>query len=600
MFITKNLINAFKKCNFKNAKHSSLDQIEYGNGTIENDPKNISEAVNNHFVTLVDQLFKNKVNVIDPDSRTDNELENKIKKSLFLKPINTKFVSDFIKGMDHKKSNRSDSPQTKFLKIAVDIIAPILTYIFNSCIEEGVFPETLKIAEVIPIFKSGNRSIINNYRPISLLSPFAKILENYIYNELLDFLNKHRILYNLQYGFRQDSSTELAVSQIVEDLAESMDNNKINCSVFLDLAKAFNTVNHEILLTKLNKCGVRGITLKLFESFLGNRKQFTTINNHSSSLESIDTGVPQGSTLGPLLFLIYINDLPTATTMKVRLFADDACLSMEHNDPSTLQLLVNRELSKVHCWLDTNKLFINYSKSNFLIFTNKKHNHIFDLKIGLETIHQKCSTKYLGIILDDKLTWEPHIENLKTKLARTCYIFYKLKNYVNENTLKMVYYSLVYPHLQYGITSWGKAAGYLIKKIITMQKSIVKIICRKGKREPSTPLFFRLGMLKLEDVYKLQLSKLVHKYKNESLIGEGRLVRLRDVHSYNTRLAANSNYFIPRRNKDVGRNCFSCSGPTIWQNVPSNLKALSFESFKLRLKNHLLEMYNPDQPSVSA
>ena len=264
--------------------------------------------------------------------------------------------------MDCKKSNLSDSPKTKFLKISVNIIAPILTHIINCCIQEGVFPKSLKIAEVVPIFKSGSKTLCNNYRPISLLSPFTKIVESYLYNEINDFLSKNKVLYNLQYGFREKSSTELAVSQITDDLSDSIEKGMINCCIFLDLAKAFNTVNHEILLHKLEYYGIRGITLELMKSFLSNRQQLTRINNHKSSAKLINSGVPQGSILGPLLFLRYINDIAYTSDMKVRLYADDACLSLEHRDPIILEQKTNYELKKIYQWLENNKLITNVSK----------------------------------------------------------------------------------------------------------------------------------------------------------------------------------------------------------------------------------------------
>ena len=208
--------------------------------------------------------------------------------------------------------------------------------------KKGTFPESLKKAEVIPIFKSGSRVLTNNYHPISLLSPFAKIFESCIYNQLINFLNKNKTLYALQYGFREGSSTELAVSDIVDDLTSSIENRLINCSVFLDLAKAFNTVNHLILLEKLEMYGIRGVPLKLLRSYLAGRTQVTLVNNVKSTPKVVDSGVPQGSTLGPLLFLIYINDLPLSTKMRVRLFADDACLSLENSDRLILITIINK------------------------------------------------------------------------------------------------------------------------------------------------------------------------------------------------------------------------------------------------------------------
>ena len=210
---------------------------------------------------------------------------------------------------------------------------------------------------------------------MSLLSSFAKIFENHIYRNLNSFFNKNNVLHKLQYGFRKNSSTELAVTQIVDEIVKTIEKKSILCSIFLDLAKAFNTVNHKILLKKLNAYGIRGNALKLLSSFLVNRKQCTTVNGQKSNFSIVDSGVPQGSTLGPLLFLIYINDLPLHTNLRVRLFADDACLSFESNNAVFLEEKVNFELNKVNKWLNENKLFLNSSKSNFVIFTKKRLNY---------------------------------------------------------------------------------------------------------------------------------------------------------------------------------------------------------------------------------
>ena len=493
--------------------------------------------------------------------------------------------------MDQKKSNSSVSPKTKFLKIAVDVISPILAIIFNHCVMEGIFPDQLKKAEVVPIFKSGQKSLASNYRPISLLSPFAKIFENCLYSQLISFLNKNSVLYPLQYGFRENSSTEFAVSQIVDDLTTCIENKSINCSVFLDLAKAFNTVNHQILLKKLQSCGVRGVALKLMESFLADRHQWTVVGSQKSDSKIIDVGVPQGSTLGPLMFLIYINDLHTATNMKVRLFADDACLSLSNKDPHILQKQVNIELDKVHKWLKDNKLFINYKKSNFLIFTKKRHKHNFQIKLGTEILNQETSTNYLGITLDDKLNWEPHLNKLKAKLARNCFVIYKIKRYVNESTLKMLYYSFIHPHIQYGISTWGKAANKLISKIFILQKSVIKTICNKNRREPSTPLFKRLGILKLNDLYTFQTAKLMFKLKNGTIVGENTLTEISNIHYHNTRLADNFNFFISRKRTKLGQQSFSFNGPKIWTTIPGDLKDLNILQFKHKYKQLLIDSY---------
>ena len=388
---------------YKLPKNNQIDQIEDNNSIITRDPFQISNILNENFVSIADKLSQERLKNSNNGNKDKCFNGQSLCNSFFIEPI---FVVDmicFINRMDCKKSCRSDTPKIKFLKISVNIIAPIITKIFNFCIVKGVFPDALKLAEVVPIYKSGNKENMNNYRPISLLSPFSKIFESYLYDQLLQYLDKNNILYKMQYGFRKNNSTELAVTQIVDDIIDVIEDSSIQCSLFLDLAKAFNTVNHDILIYKLEKYGIRGPPLLLLSSFLYNRYQSTTVNNVHSSLKVVNCGVPQGSSLGPLLFLLYINDLPLCTNLKVTLFADDACLSFSHHNAVVLEQIVNAELVKVSHWLISNKLFINYSKSNYLIFTKKQIKNKFNVILDNTMIDQVHSTKYLEIIINDKL-----------------------------------------------------------------------------------------------------------------------------------------------------------------------------------------------------
>ena len=301
------------------------------------------------------------------------------------------------------KSSRSDLPRIQFLKMSVEIIAPLITLIFNQCINQDIFPTSFKLAEIIPIHKSGARTDINNYRPISLLSPFSKIFETHLYNCLTDFFNKNNVIYNKQFGFKENLSTDLAVIDTVNYITSCLDNKLTTCSVFLDLSKAFNTINHKIVLNKLQKYGIRGHPLKRLENYLNHRIQVTKLNSFISQPLEIGVGVPQGSCLGPLLFTIYINDIALNSNFNIRLFADDACLSLSHKDPVILEQNVNKELKHINYWLQANKLFLNYSKTNYLIFTKLKSKHKFNIQIQNNTLSQENTVKYLGITIDDKL-----------------------------------------------------------------------------------------------------------------------------------------------------------------------------------------------------
>ena len=397
-----------------------------------------------------------------------------IKHSIFISPLTENETLSYICNLDSNKSTKFDSPSIKFIKLSAYIIAPIITKIFNSCISNGIFPNRLKQAEIIPIFKKGNKSNVTNYRPISLLSPFLKIFERHLYSQLNQFLNKHSIIHEYQYGFRENKSTELALTQIVNELSQNTENGYYTCSVFIDLAKAFDTVDHSILLSKLQRYGIRGTPHRLFSDYLNNRKQRTIINNIYSNSEQITCGVPQGSILGPLLFNLYFNDIAKTSLLTTRLFADDAYFSYHSKNSNLLQVTVNKELSKINNWLKVNKLSINYSKTSYIIFTNKKKNNLeFNISMENNQLQRVLHIKYLGIVIDEKLKWRQHIETLRTKISRASYILSKLRHYVDLNTLKLTYYNLVYPFLNYCITVWGGASKSILQPIVNLQKKFL-------------------------------------------------------------------------------------------------------------------------------
>ena len=506
----------------------------------------------------------------------------------------TSDIKDCINSLNINKSTRSDLPKTKFLKMSINVISPIITSIFNKCITEGVFPNSLKIAEVTPIYKSGTKSDINNYRPISLLSPFSKLFEKHLYKCLSDFFVKNNVLYNKQFGFRNQCSTELAVIDIVNELSSNLDKNLITCGVFLDLAKAFNTVNHSILLKKLEKYGIRGLTLSLFESYLSSRMQVTKINSHVSSMIHVDSGVPQGSCLGPLLFLIYVNDMPLSTQLKTRLFADDACLTFADKDPNKLEVNINNELSRVKAWLRANKLFLNYNKTNYLIFTKRKKKLKFNIIMNNYTLEEKNSTKYLGILIDNKLTWQAHIDSLKAKLSQSCYALYMLKSYANIEAMKHVYYGLIYSKIEYCISSWGGCCVSRLSPIIKLQKKAIRLICNKPYIEPTHNLFIKMKMLKLVDIFKLKICTLVQHVKNNNIVGDLLIRPLSHTHKHFTRLQKRNNFYIPSSNTNLGKTSFNYLAPKMWQEVPEHIKNINSNRFKFQLKKYFIKLYDND------
>ena len=450
------------------------------------------------------------------------------------------------------------------------------------------FPKNLKEGCVIPIHKKGDRSDSGNYRPISLLSPFSKLFEKCILTQLNSFFSKHKLINSSQFGFQKNISTEMAVSEIYNDLIKNLEAGQITCSVFLDISKAFDSVNHSLLLAKLEWYGIRGPPLRLIKSFLENRTQYTTLNTHRSPLLQITSGVPQGSVLGPFLFILFINDLPITTGMKTILFADDACLNYSHSSIDHIEAHVNTELEKVRQWMEYNKLSLNTSKTNYVLFHRKKKALGITLKYDNNILERKEVIKYLGVLVDDKLNFSAHINFCKNKLINCLWAINKLRNYTNIDTLKLVYYSMVYPFLQYCISTWGGTANSILQPLFRKQKIIVKTILKQSYMSHSTPLFHSLQLLKLEDIYKLQIAKLMRK----TIINQNtanNLTPLTKLHSHNTRSLQNNNFYIPPVRTNLGKTSFSYNGPVIWNSLPTEVRNSTDFCFNKSLKIYLFK-----------
>lgn len=449
----------------------------------------------------------------------------------------------------------------------------------------------------MPIFKKGDRKSATNYRPISLLSTFNKIFEKLLYTRLNSYLEKFNLLYDKQFGFRQNYSTAMAITCIHDNLLENIDKNLYSCCLFLDLSKAFDSVDHSLLLKKLeSQFGIRGVALKLLRDYLNNRFQYTKIGNKKSKKKEIVFGVPQGSSLGPLLFLMFINDLPQFSNFETVLFADDAYLMLSHKNLQHLEENVNNELVKIDQWLRMNKLTLNYSKSNYMLINKTPkliENSDLQISVNKNVIKRVGSVKYLGVYFDEKLSWSNHLKHVSAQLARCNGILYRLRNYVDKNTLSMLYYSLGYSHLQYCINIWGTAAEVCLHEVKVRQNNIIRTINRKSKFNHITSSYKSLNLLKFNEIYFLEMAKFMHKLVNNKLppILQTKFVKITEVHNYDTRQAKRTIYFRPRVIKSSSQNYTVVRGTKIWQSIEENIKSMHWVLFKKNLKKRLLNIY---------
>ncbi len=285
----------------------------------------------------------------------------------------------------------------------------------------GIYPDSLKVAKVTALYKKGDVTNADNYRPISVLTQINKIFEKIIHKRLVAFIDNHNILPNNQFGFRKKHSASHGITHLNEQVVKNLEAKKISAILFIDLKSAFDTVNHDILLKKLDHYGIRDNILSLIQSYLTNRKQYVKNGEIESSLLDVVCGVPQGSVLGPLLFILYISDIVNCSNFECFLFADDAGLLLADKNKNALKKQVNKEVKLLHEWLITNKLTLNLTKTNYMLTANankltQKDRKKFRITIGKYTIHEVEQSKYLGVMLDNKLTWSDHIEHLITKL----------------------------------------------------------------------------------------------------------------------------------------------------------------------------------------
>ena len=589
---------------------SKTSQLNIG-GKVIDDDKELANKFNDFFVNVGPNTENSipKVPTIFPSSF----LKNRNQINFVIAHVSNEEILDIINSLENKSTGPSSIP-LKLLSLIPDLIIIPLAYIINVSLITGVYPDPLKFVKVIPIHKGGSTEDINNYRPISLLSIFDKIFEKIMHNRLYTFLEKHEILFKNQFGFRKNNSTVYALAQITEMIKESIDGGKFGCGIFIDLRKAFDTVNHEILLTKLDHYGIRGNILNWFQSYLSNRKQFVFFNGQSSKPLEISCGVPQGSVLGPLLFLLYINDLPNVSkVLNFYLFADDTNIYYESDTLEDLERTINKELCKLYLWLNVNRLSLNINKTNYIIFHpfNKPIKHHITIKINKKAISEKEFIKYLGVMMDSTLSWKYQISNIAKKISRAIGVMYKLRSYLPLRLLKNIYYSLIYSHLIYAIEVWGSAFNNELDKLLVLQKKALRLMTFNdsypivpGPLIPSDPLFVKLETLKVMDIHKYQVAKFIFKCINKltpiNFYDWYIINHERCGFNYNTRLNFNTddnihikNLFVPyARTSNCGLKQLKVNGPRIWNELPNDIKnTTSLTPFLRKVKLHYILEY---------
>jgi len=440
---------------------------------------------------------------------------------------------------------------------------------------------------VVPIYKNGNKSWISNYRPVSVLPCLSKILERLLHKRINDFIVKYDILYKYQFGFREKHGTNLALSILIDNIINAHEKGQCVLGIFIDFSKAFDTINHQILYTKLENYGIRGNALKWIRSYLTGRTQFVQYNGISSDYDNITCGVPQGSILGPLFFILYINDIVNVCSKTLPiLFADDTNMFIAGNDIDLMIRTMNIELDNVVKWLHANKLSLNVKKTHYVIFKPGR-THVtptVDICINQQIILREYCTTFLGVVLDAKLSWNHHIQKIKLKMSKNIGLLCKVRKILSKTTLITLYYSFIYPYINYCIEIWGNAAKRYTNTILKLQKLCCRFITGSKRQTASDPLFKSLNILKINEVYEYCTMLFMFKYYRGMLPAVSKKIfQIVDLSHSITRQT--HNFILPLCNSQVAYNSMKFQGPKIWNQYHKQLNIIcTFNTFKHNLK----------------
>lgn len=574
----------------KTKRGNCVQSLMVENKVIRNQNK-IANAFNKFFISIADSTILNK-NVC-----SNQELPTPIDYLIdsFNLPVNkmkwqyasTQEITRIIKSLKTKNSTGYDEISNRIIKVSLPFIVSPLTYICNKILSTGVFPDRLKYATVKPLFKKGETQNMANYRPISLLTSFSKIIEKLMYARLINHIESNNILAQEQYGFRSHSSTEQAAFSLMNSILSAMNNKLMVGGLFCDLQKAFDCVNHKILLEKLIFYGIEGKFKSLIESYLMDRYQRVVIGNKFDSRsfsewEVIKCGVPQGSILGPLFFLFYINDLPSISNKKNKtvLFADDTSIIITDVNKLELEINLKQTLKDIDTWFNANLLALNFKKSQYIEFRSKNCYNITPMTIDDEIKLPKVKeTKFLGLIIDDTITWKQHINYVINKIARSCYALRNIKHFIPLDTLKVIYFAHIHSILSYGIIFWGNASYAC--NVFRLQKKAMRIIANFGPRESCRHLFEKFEILSFysQFIYSLILFTI----NNDHLFNA-----ITMIHEHKTR--THNNLYLPSVNLTKYSQSAYVAGIKAFNHLPQTLKELTLDvpNFKRALKRFLL------------
>lgn len=590
---TWSTINGILKKGNKNKQFPKQFEI---NGLSISNEKSIADEFNKYFINIGPNLTQNTD--YPPNSSFKDYLTSPLANNFEFKTVTPNSIVNIINSLKPKTSCNFDRISSKLLKNIKHEISFTLANIFNQCIKQSIFPELLKKTKVIPVYKDKEDFLFNNYRPISILSSLSKVFERVLYNQMFEYLSQLKVFHKSQYGFRKFHSTELATLELVDRITYAMDQNLLPINIYLDLSKAFDTLDHQILLHKLKYYGINCKAIELLESYLNNRSQQVQYNETISQSLMIKCGVPQGSILGPLMFIVYINDMTEASKYFYPLmYADDTtlCATLNSNYENTDKDRLNCELNEINMWLKLNKLTLNINKTKGMAFhTPQRHVSVPELFIDNKKIEFVENFNFLGIIINKNLKWNNHIDMIAKKIAKTVGIMKKLKNTLPSWVLKNIYNALILSYLNYGVIIWG---GKNNSRLFKLQKKAVRAIAKSKYNAHTSPLFRNFGLLTIDDLCALHDMKFCYKFGND-LLPDYFSTNLFFRFPHNSLHSTRQQFIIrlPAVSHDFAKYTISYKFPKTFNNIDKSIKEKidthSFDGFKKYVKNKMLAAYN--------
>ena len=501
------------------------------------------------------------------------------------KDIQVSFVRKELSSLCVNKSSGLKDIHSRILKVGSNVLAAALTHIFNLSIRCGEIPRSWKAATVTPLHKSGSHCDPNNFRPISVLPVVMKIFERAIHKQLYDHLVTNKLLSQFQSGFRPGHSTSTALLDVSDYILKNIDEGNLTGAVFLDLSKAFDIIDHSLLKTKLAALGVRGRALAWFDNYLSGRTQSVSVNGTYSDTADLSLGVPQGSVLGPLLFILFINDLPSVVhCCKIVLYADDTALFFADRKFHSIQSALQEDLNAVGEWFSLNRLLVNCDKTNVMLFGSKQRlarSQGLSLFLLGKLLELSNTVKYLGLTFDASMDWHEHINNISNKVTRRLNLLGRIRKFLDTDTSKLLYTSLVQPLMEYCDIVWSNADNTILQRLLRLQKRGARIILQKKIREDRTAnLYCELGWVSLFERWNFHKCLSVFKCLNG--IYPSYLRRLfsynSDVHHYNTRNRANLH--MVKITSKSGYRSFAYSAAKLFNNLDyATKRSLTLKEF---------------------